>query len=380
MKSNSTTNDKDVNIVKKSFFTFQHAIVVFIFLFLATYFNSYFFYKHASRDIDRDIIHRTKDIKTFTSYCMKNNANNSIKCINDLKLFISDTPVYYGALYIIKNDSNKSILKAGHMDRLEGDNSAYTLSYIKNNSHNFRYEKLFKKLKLSQEDIKDLTYIKELNATLEIKKHAVPNALIATYRSLTFSVSDWIPMLYKGEYKKAINFILHAAFPRSWPAILFGFMAYFLYRYIKYEEKKHLLKLKKSDKKLLEALRYEKADVIPDLERYSNIIDKVVPTEQLMNFIKTYPKGVVTECRLIGEMLVKSMDKSCTSEDDQVAKINCLYNRHIIDKKTKNNLHTIRLLGNLAVHEVDTSISKNDALLALNALISVFNSPHNKVG
>ena len=321
-------------------------------------------------------MHRMLDVKAFSSYCMEEKENKK-QCLVDLKLLLSSTPLYYGALYTLKNSNNLTILKAGKMDTLEGDDSAYSLTYMQENGHNFRYEKLFRKLNISQSDIDNITYIEPFDAYLEIKKFAAPPILMATFRSLSFSIADWVPMLFQGEYKKAIDFILHIAFPRSWPAILFGIISLFIYKYIKYEEKRHLKKLELSDQKLLEALRYEKATIIPDLEKYSDIIDRVVPTKQLINFIKTYPKGVATECRLIGEMLVKNISSSC-QVGDQSEKIRCLYKSGIISKKTKSNLDTIRLLGNLAVHETDAVITENDALLALNALISIFNSPQIK--
>ncbi len=372
---NVKKNKKDIFL--KKLLSKKHILVVLFFVLVATYMNNYFFFKHAARDIDRDIIHRAKDIKAFSTYCMKNNSNNQDKCVKDLGFFLNETPLYYGARYIIKDENNNTILKAGHMSALDGRNDAYTLSYIQNNLEHVRYEKLFRKMNISNDDIQKLTSIKEINATMEIKKYAIPTAIIASFRSLTFSVSDWVPKIFQGKYKEAIDDVVHTAFPRSWATILFIFMGWFLYRFFKYEERVHENELKIADNKLLDVLQKKHVGPIGnDLEEYHTIIDKVIPTNQLLGFVKTYPQGVVSECRRIGEMLSGMLDSDCRGT--QAEKINCLSKKGIIDDMTKNNLHTIRVLGNTAMHNPEIAIKKNEALIVLHALVSIFKSPNIK--
>jgi len=353
----------------------KHILFGFIFLMLATIVNNYFFYKHAARDIDRDIIHRALDIKTFASTC--SNSHNNEECVLKLKEFIKNTPLYYQAKYeFFDKSTNEEIFSLDDINQLEGKNTPYSLEYIQKNRNLLRFDRLFKAFDLEKNDVEHIAEIPELNLSFNIKKNSIPSLSKSVYHSLTFSVGDWIPILIHGDFTQAYEFIVKVAFPRSWPAIFFALMALLLAKYIHYEEKKHKLALQQADKKMLEKIHQSKPVGLKkdDLAKYKQIIEKVIPTQQLIDFLETYPQGVVTECRKISEMFVKMLPGNCDDEN-QAKKIECLYQKGFIDKKTKSNLHTIRILGNTAVHDSNVKISKSDALIALNALISVFNSP-----
>jgi hypothetical protein len=57
----------------------------------------------------------------------------------------------------------------------------------------------------------------------------------------------------------------------------------------------------------------------------------------LIDFLETYPQGVVTECRKISEMFVKMLPGNCDDEN-QAKKIECLYQKGFIDKNALKHI------------------------------------------
>ena len=65
---------------------------------------------------------------------------------------------------------------------------------------------------------------------------------------------------------------------------------------------------------------------------------------------------VMVKARQILECMVRCLaEKACLVDGDLADTIDQLYEGHWIDKTTKDDYHTIRILGNKAVHENDNT-------------------------
>jgi len=356
-------------------FTIKDLAVLLLWLFVSTYINNYFFFKHASRDVDRDIIHLAKNIKAFTSYCMQAKDTNELECISDLKTFIEKTPVYYKTTYSIIDHNGKEIF---HVGKLYDQDNVYGLSFIQANQQRHRFKKLFskKKFNLSEVEINELSHLPEINATFNIEKDAPPSTMGTVYNSLTFSVTRWLPKVYNEQYSEAFEDIVNIALPRSWTTIFLSIFAYFIYRYIQYRKMLYLASLKRDDKDNIVTIRdtlYK--DVLKEeFSPYQTTIEKVISLNTLFDLLHTYPSAVVSECRKIGESIVDAIQYFDPYEYDQNKKINTLFRQNNIDKKVKLNLHNIRILGNIAAHDKSIKMDKNDAIAALTNLLSALRS------
>jgi hypothetical protein len=360
--------------MKTKLLTYKDIGILFVWIFISTYANNYFFFNHASRDVDRDIIHLAKNIKTFTSYCMDVKSNEE-ECIVDIKDFIEKTPVYYKASYTITHKDGSELLKVGKIDSIDKTDGVYDLFFLQENKHLHRFKKLFsaRKFNLSDEEIDDLSQLHEINAVLNIQKYAPPSTLSTVYNSFTFSASGWLPKIYNERYTEAFEYIMNVSLPRSWPTIFFTIFAYFLYRYIKYKEVVHNNSMLKQDKKRIDEIQNAQYENIlqEELMPYKEIIEETIPVDKLLDFIHSYPAGCLGACRVLAEDIVNDLDDFTSSSDDQFVKINTLLRKNIIDKKIHSALHNIRVLGNVSVHKSDTIVDKNDTIAALNNLLAV---------
>ena len=358
--------------------TMKDVGILFVWIFISTYANNYFFFNHASRDVDRDIIHLAKNIKTFTSYCMKIKSNNQEKCIADLKEFIIETPVYYKASYTIKHIDGRELLKIGQIDSIDETDEIYDLFFLQENKHLHRFKKLFSKRKfnLSEEEVDDLSQLHEINAILNIQKYAPPSTISTVYNSFTFSASGWLPKIYNERYTEAFEYIMNVSLPRSWPTIFFTIFAYFLYRYIKYKELLYKASINEQDRKRIgEIKKLEYENIIrEELMPYREFIEQTISMNQLLDFMQTYPTGCLGACRILAENIVNDLNTFDSINDDQFTKINILLRKNIIDKKIHSALHNIRVLGNLSVHNSEVLIDKNDTIAALNNLLAILKS------
>ena len=83
---------------------------------------------------------------------------------------------------------------------------------------------------------------------------------------------------------------------------------------------------------------------------------------------------VMVKARQILECMVRCLaEKACLVDGDLADTIDQLYEGHWIDKTTKDNYHTIRILGNKAVHENDnTAYNANQAYQLLTKQVYAF--------
>ena len=83
---------------------------------------------------------------------------------------------------------------------------------------------------------------------------------------------------------------------------------------------------------------------------------------------------VMVKARQVLEIMVRCQaEKACLVEGDLSDTIDQLYEGRWIDKATKDNYHTIRILGNKAVHEGDdTAYDANQAYQLLNQEVFAF--------
>ena len=83
---------------------------------------------------------------------------------------------------------------------------------------------------------------------------------------------------------------------------------------------------------------------------------------------------VMVKARQVLEIMVRCQaEKACLVEGDLSDTIDQLYEGRWIDKATKDNYHTIRILGNKAVHEGDdTAYDANQAYQRLNQEVFAF--------
>lgn len=91
---------------------------------------------------------------------------------------------------------------------------------------------------------------------------------------------------------------------------------------------------------------------------------------------------VMVKARQTLEYMVRCLaERACLVEGDLADTIDQLYEGHWIEKSTKDNYHTIRILGNKAVHEGDdTAYDANQAYQLLNQEIYVFANEFNGSG
>ena len=90
---------------------------------------------------------------------------------------------------------------------------------------------------------------------------------------------------------------------------------------------------------------------------------------------------VMVKARQTLEVMVRCQaEKACLVEGDLSDTIDQLYEGRWIDKATKDNYHTIRILGNKAVHEGDdTAYDANQAYQLLNQAVFAF-AAENRAG
>ena len=83
---------------------------------------------------------------------------------------------------------------------------------------------------------------------------------------------------------------------------------------------------------------------------------------------------VMVKARQILECMVRCLaEKACLVDGDLADTIDQLYEGHWIDKTTKDDYHTIRILGNKAVHENDnTAYNANQAYQLLTKQVYAF--------
>lgn len=322
--------------------SFKYLIILVVWVTILTYVNNYFFFQHAARDIDRNIVHLAQSSKTFISYCMKDTQKNSSECIQDLKDFLEKTPVYYKAAYTLKNQNNDIIFTIHKIYSKD----KYDLKYIQENKNLIKFSKLFKKFNLTLDEVDNLNYLKEISAFINIENYPPSSTAQATFNSLTFSVKDWFPKIVDGKYREAFELILHVALPRSWSAIFLIIFALVMYKFLKYEEKQYFLKLEEQEKNMLFKIRENKYSNIlkNELVPYKSIIEKTISIDVLFELIEKHPAGVIIECRKLSELIVDSL-KNYDDYMSQIEKINDLYTSGILDEKCKSNLHNLSLFG-----------------------------------
>lgn len=98
---------------------------------------------------------------------------------------------------------------------------------------------------------------------------------------------------------------------------------------------------------------------------WETIQQGVNETERLIGQ-KNYNKAMI-QARQTLEVMVRSLgDKACIVEGDMASTIDQLYDGRWIDKSTKEHYHKIRMIGNKAVHEGNSSAA--DANLAYHLL------------
>ena len=85
---------------------------------------------------------------------------------------------------------------------------------------------------------------------------------------------------------------------------------------------------------------------------------------------------VMVKARQILECMVRCLaEKACLVDGDLADTIDQLYEGHWIDKTTKDDYHTIRILGNKAVHENDnTAYNANQAYQLLTKQVMRFHT------
>ena len=83
---------------------------------------------------------------------------------------------------------------------------------------------------------------------------------------------------------------------------------------------------------------------------------------------------VMVKARQTLECMVRYLaEKACLVDGDLADTIDQLYEGHWIDKTTKDDYHTIRILGNKAVHENDnTAYNANQAYQLLTKQVYAF--------
>lgn len=353
------------------------------FVIIATFTNNYFFYEHIERDSEREIIHTAKIINSYSNLCLLSKMNQKI-CIERIEQLLKETPTYYGFAAILRDYNNNILLKYDSRQYEEDTRSLTSLSkmsnetilkYERNNSQNSNIQPL--------ELTNQLMHIKDINATLEVLKTTHPNIWITVFRSLSFSIADWVPKIFNGNFKDAISDVLNIAIPRSWPAFIFILLTFLLYKLIKLEHGALTQRLHELDQEIYEGVHAKGVDfdtvIIPEkLRIYEHITKPILDSSMYQKLVNISPKTIVLDCRSIAESLIIDIyDKNPSSEykksfKDKVDYL--FYTKKLINFKSKTHLDHIRSIGNITAHlsiKNYTTVSEDDAYISINALLLV---------
>jgi DNA-dependent RNA polymerase auxiliary subunit epsilon len=278
---------------------FYKPIIYYSFLFLSVFFlvlvNNYYFYQHVKADSRREIITLAKQLQTFSTF-YKYNKN---KCLEQIEILLKNAPTHYGTLVNIKDNNNQMLLSYDSRKYIKiSDSTAMHLSHLD----------------------KNLQKLEFLDATLEITKNPVPNILISTIKSLTFSISDWIIIWKEKGFKEVTEYWKKVAWPRSRPALF-----YFLFvSFITWLGKR----VEESKEKLIYEFENKENEHNEQKDHFNEINKELIDTKNKLKKLKEDKDYNLELISLYEEEIAK---KEKEKEKDHINEIN----KELIDTKNK---------------------------------------------
>ncbi|SMM99804.1 hypothetical protein SPONL_898 [uncultured Candidatus Thioglobus sp.] len=177
----------------------RYYVLLYVLVILLTYANNFFFYQSVSAKEWSNSGNYIASLDKYAALCM-DLTNNRNQCVDKVKGFAKDNVDYYGHLILINGDT---II----------DNRRY---------------------KDERVEIKRVADLLSINLSIEVTKNPIPNIWSSVIKSATFSASDIIERISRGDSNEEIlKFVTHTAMWRSFPHLAFLFIVLFVSAFMK---------------------------------------------------------------------------------------------------------------------------------------------------
>jgi hypothetical protein len=172
---------------------YRYYILLYLLVLLLTYANNFFFYQSAETKEWRNIGNYIQSLEGYSSLCTSLTNGNTNKCLDKVKEFAKESSDYYGHRVSI---DGKIII----------DNRRY---------------------KTGRKPINRSGNLSSLNTSIEVTRNTSPDIWLSVFRSATFSASDVIKRIKRGDSKEKVqSFITKVVMWRSFPHLSFLFLVF----------------------------------------------------------------------------------------------------------------------------------------------------------
>jgi len=345
------------------------SILLLIVIYVLTYVNNYFFYSYVKIRDYQEIRFLAKTIHFNVDKCMIN-KKNKVECINDIEVYLEKIKPHC-TLHLSTIKYN--LIKKRHQNR----NLVYIPKYLQ--------------------------HIDSIDENLYISKKSVPNIFLATFRSITFSVIDFIEKAYKEGWKEAVSwYYQEKIYLRSVHVLVFAFFAYIVFFLLRIKQKnyqnliqeqdnrivklsKNIYDFKRQEKEFKDTLNTLKSVSInlqEKMQKYNEIINPPIDILKYEDLLNLDPESIIFKCRKVLEKLISQLYLSKFNNRD-LRNLNdmifVLKKEEILNQKSASYANTIRAFGNISAHpslQNPVEFTKEDAKIISNALILFIDELH----
>ena len=320
--------------------------------------NNFYFYSHIARENGRNAEKIKLIIEEKLAFCSDNNISSKV-CNQSIVTTVGKVSKYY---YYLSDaelyDANGELLWKKH-----------------GNSHD-KVAALKATIRLP-----DLSESKK--ATYEISNvWSNYNVAVSVYRSMTFSATELMDISYKDGIEKAIKRFTTVAWYRSRPAIGFAIFTFVLLWLFRKHQVAQLRKIKERDQELIdnigtlqEDLEVYESTIIRKFQLHDGVINPPLNTLKYEDYLQLDPETIVFKCRKVMENIVTKLYYDHIEVDkfkSVYEKINALNKKGILDSRLVTYAHSLRAVGNNAVHNdilAPIVFTRDDALVNSSVLI-----------
>ncbi|MDD3594860.1 DUF4145 domain-containing protein [Sulfuricurvum sp.] len=254
---------------------------------------------------------------------------------------------------------------------------------LKDQNNSILWEKSWDKKAVAGSDINIQISDSSVN-TIFTTYFDYPIFLLSVARSMTFSITDIIPIVYNQGIKEAIHeFQKQKMFKRTRPTIgfaIFSFLLLWLYR--KREEQQSELQ-KKNEEALIndfkrqlesEKSKISEENIYNKFSKYDHILNPPINSLTFKDIITVDTDGIGNKFRKVLEkILYKILENELNIKPKDLNEaIFILYKENIISSKAQMNATLIRIYGNMDSHyNKDNEISQEEIKTIALRLISI---------
>lgn len=256
---------------------------------------------------------------------------------------------------------------------------------ILENNKTIIWQHLYPKKSVTGSDIKIMFGDHDNNISITYATYFnTPEFLMSIFRSMTFSISDLIPIIYDQGLRSAIEQFKHRKmFHRTRPTIgfaIFSFLILWLYR--KREIEVEIVQ-KKKEQSIIDEFKYEimklnnsmnESDLYSKFTLYDHILNPPINTLTFKDLVSMDTNGIGNKFRKVLEKVFFPIviEKLNIEPRDLKDAIHLLYHNKIISSKVQIYSTLIRLYGNIDSHyNKDTNITKEEINVLALRLISI---------